>query len=123
MPAGKIRVWIDGVSFESEYVDQASRQKEITRTILANAILKSHIEIDIIPNTELKEHNVSEETKKGGYSWQLWNKNVDMHTHKKNAWKTHKRPGSKTKKGICFKCIGLSVYSLSDSNSIYSLAI
>jgi hypothetical protein len=123
MPSGTVRVWIDGVAFESEYSNIASRQREITKIIINNATLKSQIQIDIIPNIQLKEHYVSEETKKGGYSRQLWEKNIDQYTHRIHAWKAHKKPGSRTKKGVCFKCLGIAAYRFTDNSAVHSLAI
>lgn len=123
MSDGTVRVWIDGVAFESPYTDIESRQKAITKSIFNNASIGSQISIDIIPNIQRKEHYVTEEYKKGGYSWEMLEKSRWVYNNRKKGIKNFRRPGSRTKKGVCFKCIGIAVYSLPDRDTVYSLAI
>lgn len=117
MPAGVVRVWVDDVAYESPYTDKASREKAITKIIVNNASIGSQINIDIIPSLHRQEHYVTEEAKRGSYSWEIWKKNCQTHQNRTRGRKTFYRPGSKTKKGVCFKCIGIAVYIFSDSST------
>jgi len=123
MPSGIVRVWIDGVAFESPYTGIESRQKAITKSILKNATIGSQISIDIIPNLHRKEYYVTEESKKGGYSWALWAKNFEAYRNRKNHQENRSRKSKvyprpkRRKEGLCFKCIGIAVYIFSDRST------
>lgn len=122
MPSGVLRVWVDGIAYETTYTSAAHREKEITRILIDNSTLKTRdIIIDIIPR--ITERYVLQEAKRGGYDWSLQEKARNRERMRQRYKKTLRSHGSNKKKGLCHRCIGIAVYRISDCSNNYSFSI